>query len=365
VKEYLDLGRGHDARTSRPLEGIECRVCERVASEVPAAGSRRRILRAPVSGGRAVATGEARAPAYEPIGEAWSAGATPAPYVDDPAVDPGSVRSSEPVVSSVPPPTEPVASAAPTPVAEPAAPSPILEPTPAPAIEPSPAPAAPPIAPPRAARLDPAAEARDAPPVMQRASADPIGPTIAQWLLLLASAALIAQLVALGLRPLRRLLTLRHLRRPFWDETIAQRVSNSWQLALVGLRDAGWRAGQGEAPHELARRTGVEGLDRCATILERARHGIGIDAEDLAEMHASAGTAYRAARQGVGRCAGRSRRRRWRPARPVSSSRPRTAAGPSSSPTRRSTRRAGSPRRSARGHARAPRRAAASSHRAT
>ena len=40
------------------------------------------------------------------------------------------------------------------------------------------------------------------------------------------------------LRCYRRLLALRHLRRPFWPETVDQRVSNLWQLMLVGLRDA-------------------------------------------------------------------------------------------------------------------------------
>jgi hypothetical protein len=113
-------------------------------------------------------------------------------------------------------------------------------------------------------------------------------------------AALVFQVVSLALRPVRRLLALRHLRRPFWDETIAQQVSNSWQLALVGLRDAGWRPGASEPPQELAKRVRVDGLERCATILERARHGIGIDADDLSAMSTSADTAYRAARSGLG-----------------------------------------------------------------
>jgi hypothetical protein len=99
---------------------------------------------------------------------------------------------------------------------------------------------------------------------------------------------------------LRRWITLRHLRRPFWDETLDQRVSNSWQLALVGLRDAGWRSTSAEAPREFARRVGIEGLERCATILERARHGVAIDAGDLSEMATSADTAYRSARGSLG-----------------------------------------------------------------
>ena len=79
----------------------------------------------------------------------------------------------------------------------------------------------------------------------------------------------------LTLRPLRRALALRHLRRPYWAETLEQRVSNLWQLALVGLRDAGFRARAGEQPEELARRVRVDGVGACASVLERARHGLG------------------------------------------------------------------------------------------
>ncbi len=101
---------------------------------------------------------------------------------------------------------------------------------------------------------------------------------------MLLASALVLQLVAVALRPLRRAITLRHLRRPFWAETVDQRICNSWQLALIGLRDAGWRSSSNESPREFAGRVKVEGLERCATILERARHGLGVDAGDLTEM---------------------------------------------------------------------------------
>ena len=130
--------------------------------------------------------------------------------------------------------------------------------------------------------------------------ADGSGLALLHWLTLLVAAGLMFQVVNLALRPLRRWIVLRHHRRPFWDETVDQRASNSWQLALVGLRDAGWRATSGEAPREFARRTGVEGLERCATILERVRHGIRLDAGDLEEMRALADTAYASARTSVG-----------------------------------------------------------------
>jgi len=112
----------------------------------------------------------------------------------------------------------------------------------------------------------------------------------------LVAGALIFQLVGLGLRPLRRWIVLRHLRRPFWDETVDQRASNSWQLALIGLRDAGWRATSSEAPREFARRVGIDGLERCATILERVRHGVRLDTGDLDEMSGLADAAYASAR---------------------------------------------------------------------
>jgi hypothetical protein len=117
-----------------------------------------------------------------------------------------------------------------------------------------------------------------------------------QWAAILAASLLMIQIVALVLRPVRRAIALRHFAQPFWNETVAQRVSNAWQLALVGLRDAGWRTSSHESPAVFAKRVKVEGLERCATILERARHGIGIDRDDLADMTKSAETAYRSAR---------------------------------------------------------------------
>ncbi len=117
--------------------------------------------------------------------------------------------------------------------------------------------------------------------------------TVLHVLLLLLAGTIASQLLVLALRPVRRAVTLRHLRRPFWDETVDQRVSNSWQLALVGLRDAGWRYDAGESPREFARRVGISGLDRCAQILERARYGVGITDDDLAEMSATADAVYR------------------------------------------------------------------------
>jgi hypothetical protein len=104
---------------------------------------------------------------------------------------------------------------------------------------------------------------------------------------------------ALG-RALRRKLTLRHLARPFWRETVDQRISNYWQLAMIGLGDAGYQTAPGEQPQALARRIGIESLTTCATILDRVRHGVRVEDEDLATMETASQDAYRAARKRAG-----------------------------------------------------------------
>ena len=115
----------------------------------------------------------------------------------------------------------------------------------------------------------------------------------------------------LALRPLRRLITLRHLGRPLWPETVDQRVSNLWELMLVGLRDAGFHTVPGEPPQELARRVGLEGMKTCADVLERARHGVRVDAADLAAMSAAARIVYSAARRRAGWAARAAAWLRW------------------------------------------------------
>lgn len=122
-------------------------------------------------------------------------------------------------------------------------------------------------------------------------------------------AALLLSAIGVGvhllLRAVRRSLTLRHLTRPFWKETLDQRISNHWERALIGLRDAGIHTTNDEQPHAFARRVDIEGLEECATILERVRHGVRVDATDLDAMNAAATTVYRAARRraGVAACA--------------------------------------------------------------
>jgi hypothetical protein len=165
-----------------------------------------------------------------------------------------------------------------------------------PVVPPPPAPPAPAVAAPAVAR----AAARPHAAVRAPKPPDDAGLGFLRWFVALVAGALLFQGLSLTLRPLRRALALRHLARPFWSETVDQRVSNLWQLALVGLRDAGWRATSSEAPREFAKRVGVAGVDRCAVVLERARHGVAVDAGDLDAMDAAAREAYASARRPLG-----------------------------------------------------------------
>lgn len=128
------------------------------------------------------------------------------------------------------------------------------------------------------------------------------------WGLALALSFTVVQQVT---RPLRRLLVLRHLERPIWPETVDQRVSNLWQMMLVGLRDAGFQTAPGEQPQELARRIGIEGMKTCATVLERARHGVRVDGADLEAMESAARAVYHAARGKIGVAARAASWLRW------------------------------------------------------
>ncbi|HET9625937.1 MAG TPA: hypothetical protein VFP84_31470 [Kofleriaceae bacterium] len=315
VKDYLDLGLGHDAASeSLGEDGPACRACGGL--DVASTGEITGELAgdAPIEAAQA-AEATLRAPVGMP---------TPTPTPIEPVPVPVPVESTPraaavgitlpPAVESTPPRAPVESTARPSSIAITAPPSVVAPTPPPPAVTPPPGPtmatSAPPPAPaptvttpsvpPEAVpapapHADPHPDAPRAPAVHHRA---PI--TWWPWLVTLAAGALIFPLVTLGLRPVRRLVTLRHLRRPLWDETVDQRVSNAWQLALIGLRDAGWRPDAGEAPRELAARVGIAGVEPCAVILERARHGLGIDAGDLAEVQRQADVAYAAARAPLG-----------------------------------------------------------------
>ena len=128
------------------------------------------------------------------------------------------------------------------------------------------------------------------------------------WVLALGISAALVQLVS---RPLRRLVVLRHLEKPLWPETVDQRVSNLWHWMLVGLRDAGFQPAPGERPQELAARVGIPGMTACATVLERARHGVRVDGEDLKAMESATRAVVRAARDQAGAAARAASWLRW------------------------------------------------------
>lgn len=336
VSEYFDIGRGHDELTGPPRKGIDCQVCEdpAIAATGAIVATGGVIIDGDPIGPGVVVSDDPALPAYPRTGfedqgratghvGSWrSSTVTPVPST---ITEPGAAPDIDPQVPQVAevdsrsPAAPPVVEVpAPAPLIDPSPPSsppsmpepqvlvppePSAAPTPAPVPDVEPTPPLANVDHPRATATPSPAPAPTSSLRPHRSPAAGVGPNFLHWIAVLIAAALLFQLTGLGLRPLRRWITLRHLRRPFWDETIDQRVSNSWQLALVGLRDAGWRSTSSEAPREFAQRAGVEGLERCATILERARHGVAIDAGDLSEMATSADAAYRSARNTLGRVA--------------------------------------------------------------
>lgn len=324
VKEYLDVGLGHDAAIADAKPGIDCRVCDGASeyaslfanaptyTPTPYAPSGANVVTDTVPAGTYYDTpgwvrtvSESGTTTWSRIGDTQIGGSYPTHggdviYPNRPAPPPSTNDAYAP--------SAPVPPAATRPPAVPPAPSPAVAP---------PAAATPPVAPPpqvAATPWTPSSPPADHEPEATIAPSKPsgdLGGGILRWVLMLAACAVAMHVVALALRPLRRMITLRHLRRPYWTETVDQRISNSWQLALIGLRDAGWRASSSEAPREFAARVNVAVLDRCAVILERARHGLGVDADDLAEMSASADATYASARGPLGAMAKAGAAVRW------------------------------------------------------
>ncbi|HEY0195848.1 MAG TPA: hypothetical protein VGC42_32260 [Kofleriaceae bacterium] len=293
VKEYLDLGIGRDDDRVQPggEHGPACEICD--DAEVAAA-------RCDDCGKRPLGDQLAAIAALGQLGAPEGAGVPidTAERDDDVGAGAGIAAGGAHLDGTVASPsaTSELGAALPPPPVPPVVIVPAPAPPPAPvAATPAPLPAAP--APAHIASDRPATGPEAAGPVAHLA---PPPPALWRWLAVLALAALVMQAVALALRPLRRLVLLRHLRDPLWPETIDQRISNAWQLALIGLGDAGWRPDASLAPRELAARSHIDGIERCAVILERARHGLGIDAADLSEMRTSAIAAYASARSRLG-----------------------------------------------------------------
>jgi hypothetical protein len=274
LREYLPLLKAHEDR-AYPTAPVACVPCR---DGVPIDTAPTGVAPTGVPSLADAGSCGVAAPAAQ-----GSLGTAPALVGPTPAV-PGSPHVSP---GHAPPPAPPVAEPlAPAQVQAPPTPEPPLLPS---AAAPAPAHEQPPATPPPPDHVAAASAALQAP------EARPVA-----WLLALVVSALLVQL---ALRPLRRAVTLHHLREPLWPEAVDQRVSNLWQLVLVGLRDAGWRALPGEPPQDLARRVALPGADTCARVLERTRHGARLDAGDVEAMKHAAGSVYRSARGRSGRLA--------------------------------------------------------------
>ncbi|MBX3229475.1 MAG: hypothetical protein KIT84_17345 [Labilithrix sp.] len=203
--------------------------------------------------------------------------APPPPPPRDPIVDEAvkSAKKKPVVAKKAPTPTV-------TPVTTPA------PPPPKPTVAATPPPPPPPV---QTATPPPAPEPQASVP------APPDAPFPWGWLFPFMAGGLVLPVAS---RVTRRAVTLRHLARPFWRESVEQRISNHWQRMLVGLRDAGIQMRKNEQPGAFATRIGIPGMKECAEILERVRHGVRIEDEDLATMHKSADAAVAVSRSRAG-----------------------------------------------------------------
>ncbi|MFT3770293.1 MAG: hypothetical protein QM820_33110 [Minicystis sp.] len=210
VREYFPVTRGHDHDEviARHTQCVMCR--DGVPVQYPGSG-----------------------PAVATVAGEGSGSTTGAGYgaVSGPGVAQG-WPAEQPAATVVPPTPVP---ATVTPVVPPAPIATVQPPAPAPvAVQPvavaAPAPATPPVPGKTIALVRPPVRVAVAAPA-------PEGHPF-EWMLALSLATLIVNVVQ---RPVRRVLVLRHLARPFWAETVDQRVSNLWQWMLVGLRDAGYQ----------------------------------------------------------------------------------------------------------------------------
>jgi hypothetical protein len=105
-------------------------------------------------------------------------------------------------------------------------------------------------------------------------------------------------------RPVKRLLTIRHLRRPYWAQLPTDRIEQGWRLVEIALGDAGVEPVSGEpavsyfaraepALHKLVSGAPeVHGLWAAAQIRDRVVFGLGVGPDDLALMDRVSGWAY-------------------------------------------------------------------------
>ena len=296
VKEYFPLKNGQESEARRAPR-TPCTHCQ--------SGKRPRSPTGGAKGDAYSGTGSARHGKDGAAGAAyWASGYGADPTTTGYGADPTTTGYGGSVTTPAPeapptftpePTTEPVPFIAPLPPAPPFKPS---TPVPAKLHVPGALPPALPEAPP--AYVPP--QATPPQPTVAFVTSQPAAPPSDGGVPWRSAFALCMGGIALhlALRAVRRQLTLRHLARPFWRETLDQRVSNQWQRMLIGLRDAGIHPKGNEQPQALAKRIGIEGMETCATILERVRHGVRVDADDLAAMDAAAAAVYHAARAQAG-----------------------------------------------------------------
>ena len=105
-------------------------------------------------------------------------------------------------------------------------------------------------------------------------------------------------------RPVRRLLTVRHLRDPFWTVSATRRIEDGWRMVEIAMGDAGVPPRPGEPAVSLVRRAGpvlrrlkagkvdVHGLEDAARVRDRIAYGLGVGPDDVALMAHVADWAY-------------------------------------------------------------------------
>jgi hypothetical protein len=105
-------------------------------------------------------------------------------------------------------------------------------------------------------------------------------------------------------RPVKRLLLVRHLRRPWWRVSSTTRIEQGWRLVEIALGDAGVPVEENEAAVSLVGRSGavlrkmsagrveVHGLEEAAQIRDRVAFGLGVGPKDVQHMEQVASWAY-------------------------------------------------------------------------
>lgn len=105
-------------------------------------------------------------------------------------------------------------------------------------------------------------------------------------------------------RPARRLLTVRHFRRPYWPQPATTRIEDGWRLVEIAVADAGIEPRPNEPAERLYHRSRealekisgnpreVHGLLEAARIRDRVAYGLGVRPGEVELMEKVAQWAY-------------------------------------------------------------------------